>query len=91
MTCNVFLRDIPKILGTGLIIGHDLVGKLNGISYDESPIELTLKKTTIISLILSQNMVDSIDILTSISTISVAINLLTSFTTLRASLSDGIF
>lgn len=36
-------------------------------------------------------MVDSIDILTSISTISVAINLLTSFTTLRASLSSGIF
>lgn len=52
-TCNVFLRDIPKVLGTGLIIGHDLVGKLNGISHDETPIELTLKKTTIISLILS--------------------------------------
>ena len=53
VTCNVFLRDIPKVLGTGLIVGHDLVGRAKGIAQDDSSIELTLKKTTIISQILS--------------------------------------
>jgi hypothetical protein len=91
VTCNVFMRDIPKILGTGLIVGHDLVGKLHGISQDESSQELTLKKTTIIAMILSQNMVDSMDVLSSISTITAAINMLTTLTTLRASVNDGIF
>lgn len=91
VTCNVFLRDIPKVLGTGLIVGHDLVGRVNGITQDDSSIELTLKKTTIISQILSYNLVDSIDILTSISVISVVINLLTSFTTFGGILSEGIY
>ena len=91
VTCNVFLRDIPKVLGTGLIVGHDLVGRVNGIAQDDSSIELTLKKTTIISQILSYNLVDSIDILTSISVISVVINLLTSFTTFGGILSEGIY
>jgi hypothetical protein len=85
------MRDIPNILGTGLIIGHDLVGKLKEVEYSDDPIERTLKKTTIISLILSQNMVASADVLSSISTITVVINLLITFTTLRASHSYGIF
>ncbi len=42
------MRDIPKILGTGLIIGHDLAGKLKGNIGDNEPIDLTLKKTTMI-------------------------------------------
>jgi hypothetical protein len=84
-TCNLFMRDIPNILGTGLIIGHDLVGKLKEVEYSDDPVERTLKKTTIISLILSQNMVASADVLSSISTITVVINLLITFTTLRAS------
>jgi len=52
VTCNVFLRDIPKVLGTGLIVGHDLIGQMNNPDI-ETKIELTLKKTTIISQILS--------------------------------------
>ena len=86
------MRDVPNILGTGMIIGHDLVGKLKEVSDDQHDnVENTLKKTTIISLILSQNMVSSADVLSSISITTIVINLLLTFTTLRASHLYGVF
>ena len=31
-TCNVFLLDVPNLLATGLLIGHDLVGKMKEVN-----------------------------------------------------------
>ena len=93
-TCNVFLRDVPNLLATGLLIGHDLVGKMKEVNnYEgyEEEIEKTLKKTTIIALILSQNMGTSANVLSSISIITVIMNLLITFTTLRAYHLYGVF
>ena len=49
-----------------MLIGHDLVGKMKEVNnYEgyEEEIEKTLKKTTIIALILSQNMGTSANVL----------------------------
>jgi len=41
------MRDIPSILGSGLIVGQEMAGNLRGID-DTGAIETTLKKTSII-------------------------------------------
>ena len=48
-TMSVFMRDIPLILGTGLIIGSEMSGNIKGKNDDyEIEVDKTILKTKII-------------------------------------------
>jgi hypothetical protein len=44
ITCSCFLRDIPMIVGTGMVLGDDIVGNIREESDDSHQIQSTFYK-----------------------------------------------
>jgi hypothetical protein len=83
ITTGIFLRDCPKIIGAGLVVGYDIASKL-AKQHDESEnITLTLKKAKIVGGVLSDLQVAA-DAICFTSAILVVLPLLTAHTSLSA-------